>query len=473
MRAALYVRVSTDEQLRHGYSLAAQEEECRRKAEGLGATEFAVYNDGGWSGGTLERPDLTRLRADVQAGVIALVVALDPDRLSRDLVGLLVLADEFDTPHSRLVFCTMDWQKTPEGKLFLSMKGAVGEFERAKIRERTISGRRRKVREGLIGTAPVNAYGYIYADHTLQVNDDEARVVRRIYDLCLEDKGSWQIARTLQAEGIPAPKGGTWQHGTIQRILRNPLYKGALRQFDSSVEVTPILELSVWEAVQLVVDRHLADHPGRAAAVRAPLLAGLGRCSMCGGAIYCQGGRVSDPMSGHYVCAGRRSWPHKPPSCQAPYHPRRAVDPAVWTAIMSLLHDDAAWLSALEDDGTLRQREDQRQSLQREAAELRGSRDRMLKLVVRGAISEEEAEHALRESADRLRRVQHTLGMLDADLAARSEERTRLLQSVEAIRQEAAAAASPEVRRQVARKLLREVVLSPDHTCRLILKTAQ
>ena len=63
--------------------------------------------------------------------------------------------------------------------------------------------------------------------------------------------------------------------------------------------------------------------------------------------------------------------------------------------------------------------------------------------------------------------------MLDADLAARSEERTRLLQSVEAIRQEAATAASPEVRRLVARKLLREVVLSPDHTCRLILKTAQ
>ena len=483
MKAGIYLRVSTEDQARHGYSLAAQAQECRSKAEAAGAAETAEYSDDGWSGATLDRPALERLRADARAGAIDLVVTLDPDRLSRDLVHLLLLADEFEAMKTPLIFVTMDWQNTPEGRLFLSMRGAVAEFEKAKIRERGLRGRRRKAETGGIASAPVRLFGYQYRDGALTVVQDEAAVVRRIFQLCgNESMGAIRIVDTLRAEGVRAPEGARWHPATVVRMLRNPVYAGHLRQFskgkirlDLRVSVPPILTQETWDAAQATIERHLTVNPGRAASTRAPLLSGIGRCGICGGTLYCQGGYRHLPLSGSYVCANRRQ-PNGPTGkvrCSNRYHKRRDVDAAVWEAILALLReDDALWTRRLQTDGqdeaTIAAK---RGALERQLADLRGARERVVALVVRGAIGQDEAEAALRDTGAQLQRTQSALREIAAGAAARATAARRLLEGLGALRVEAGAAATPEARRAVARRLLEAAILHSDGTIELVPKT--
>lgn len=485
MKAALYLRVSTEDQAKHGYSLPAQADECHRKAEAAGAAATVTYSDNGWSAGTLDRPALERLRADVRAGAIDTVITLDPDRLSRDLVHLLLLTDEFEAAKVPLVFVTMDWQNTPEGRLFLSMRGAVAEFERAKIRERGLRGRKKKIQGGGIGSAPVRLFGYRYQDGALTVVEDEAAVVRRIFDLCGRDgSGTMRIAQTLRSEGVPAPKGARWHPGTIVRILRNPVYAGQLRQFakgklrwDLRVRVPAILSQETWDAAQAAMQHHLDINPGRAASVRAPLLAGIGRCGVCGGTLYCQGGYRTQPMSGYYVC-GNRKQPNGPTGrarCTNRYHKRWDVDAAVWQAIVALLReDDAVWARRLEgeteDEAEIAAK---RAALERQVGDLRGARERVMALVVRGTIGQDEADQALRNSSAQLQRAQSALRAIVTKGATRAAEANRLLEGLSLLRAEAEAAATPEARRAVARRLLEAVVLHPDGTVELVPKAAQ
>lgn len=126
----IYVRVSTEESAKRGYSNKDQLQDCRKKA---GTDEVIEYVDEGISGEFLDRPALTKLQKDVRKGLITKVVCLDPDRLSRKLMNQL--AEEFDRQGVELVFVNGEYTRTPEGQLFYSMRGAISEFEKAKINE--------------------------------------------------------------------------------------------------------------------------------------------------------------------------------------------------------------------------------------------------------------------------------------------------------------------------------------------------
>ena len=152
MRAAVYARVSTEEQAQHGYSLAEQKDSCKQRAKELGATEILEFADEGISGATLDRPGLEGLRDSIKEGIIDLIVLRDPDRLSRKLAHQLILTEEFEKAGVRLEFLDFTWQDSPEGKLFYNLKGAVAEYEREKIKERMIRGKNQKARQGGIPT---------------------------------------------------------------------------------------------------------------------------------------------------------------------------------------------------------------------------------------------------------------------------------------------------------------------------------
>ena len=130
---AIYARVSTDEQALHGASLMTQVAECRKH---IGPTTETIieFIDPGESGITLDRPQLVALREQIGHGVIQRLVILDPDRLSRKLVHQLLLTEEFERAGVSLEFVNFEWEQTPEGRLFYSLRGAVAEFEREKIR---------------------------------------------------------------------------------------------------------------------------------------------------------------------------------------------------------------------------------------------------------------------------------------------------------------------------------------------------
>ena len=175
---AIYARVSTEEQAKHGFSLNDQIRQCRMKAE---TNKVKEYVDDGISGEFLDRPALTKLREDVREGIINKIICLDPDRLSRKLMNQLIITDEFDRRGIELVFVNGEYSKTPEGNLFYSMRGAIAEFEKSKINERMSRGRREKARQGKV-LRDFQVYGYSYDKESEQflVNEDEVAIVRLI-----------------------------------------------------------------------------------------------------------------------------------------------------------------------------------------------------------------------------------------------------------------------------------------------------
>jgi site-specific DNA recombinase len=232
MATAIYVRVSTEDQAKHGYSIAEQIRQCKQKA---GTDTVLEYIDDGVSGEFLDRPALSKLRQDVKDGLIDKVICYDPDRLSRKLVNQLLVSEEIEK-RAELIFVNGDYAKTPEGMLFYQLRGAVAEFEKAKINERMSSGRRQKARQGKV-VRDYQIYGYNYDKQTAQftINESEASVVRLIFDLFTKPndiaKGINGIAKYLTAQGIPTKKNAVvWHRQVVRQILMNRAYIGEFYQ---------------------------------------------------------------------------------------------------------------------------------------------------------------------------------------------------------------------------------------------------
>ena len=195
----------------------------------LGAQDVREFGDEGVSGAVLDRPGLTALRAAVRSGAVGLVVVYDPDRLARKLAYQLLVTDELDAAGARLEFVNFEWRNTPEGQFFYAMRGAVAQYEKEKIRERTMAGRRQKAKAGKMPSR-FAAYGYRYdADRAaLVVEPAEAEVVRMIFRLLVDERlGVNGIAKRLTQEGVPTRRGApVWHRVVVRQILQNPVYTG-------------------------------------------------------------------------------------------------------------------------------------------------------------------------------------------------------------------------------------------------------
>ena len=175
LRCALYARVSTDEQAER-YGLSSQLTELRALADRRGYAVVGEFIDDGWSGATLDRPRLTALRTLVRARGTDVILAHASDRLARDLGDLLVLRVEIRQAAARIEYVSHSPDETPEGELREQMLGAIAQYERAKIRERTSRGRREQARQGRRpgGRAP---FGYLLdpqAPSRLTIDEREA-----------------------------------------------------------------------------------------------------------------------------------------------------------------------------------------------------------------------------------------------------------------------------------------------------------
>jgi site-specific DNA recombinase len=147
--AAMYARVSTEDQGK-GSSIPTQIEVCQQLAtrEGYRVPESYVLLDEGISGTTLDRPGLHRLRKLVQAQAIAAVIVIDPDRLSRNLGHQLLLAEELEQAGVKWLIVSHPLERGPEGRVCFQMRGAIAEYERAKLLERTQRGRIGRAKAG-------------------------------------------------------------------------------------------------------------------------------------------------------------------------------------------------------------------------------------------------------------------------------------------------------------------------------------
>ena len=226
MNCAIYVRVSTQQQAEHGYSIETQIDACRKKAKELGATSVKVYDDSGFSGAYLERPALDSLRDAVSQKLHDVVIIYDLDRLSRDTMQLLLLTEELEK-NAQIVFINSEYSRTPEGQLFFEIRGSFAKFERLKIRDRFQRGMRGKLRKGL-PISDHHVFGYDWQDGNYVINPVQADIVRQCFAMYINANGGYRfIIDWLESQGIPSPKGAKrWSDYGMMRLLKRQMYTG-------------------------------------------------------------------------------------------------------------------------------------------------------------------------------------------------------------------------------------------------------
>jgi len=295
---ALYCRVSTDEQAREGVSLDEQQERLTSYCRAMGWSENPlVFVEDGYSAKNMDRPHLIKLIEKVKKGLISKVLVTKLDRMSRRLKHLLEIIDLFEEHKVSFISISESFDtNTPSGRLTLQVLGAVAEFERERIRERVFENMLHGANHGKWLTQ--SPYGYDLINKELIINDEESKVVKRVFDLYLNNGlGFYSIAKKLNEEGIPSKQKKQWSIRSVKLMLTNPVYKGTLvwnrvdrtkkKQVEKDKDDWVIVENAhpaiideiTWGAVQKMMDKKPV-HPRSKTSPH--LLGGFLKCGRCG-----------------------------------------------------------------------------------------------------------------------------------------------------------------------------------------------
>ncbi|MCE1236113.1 MAG: recombinase family protein [Hyphomicrobiales bacterium] len=294
VRCAVYTRKSSEEGLEQSFnSLDAQREACEayvasQKSEGWVVLP-QMYDDGGISGGTMDRPALQRLLADIEAGLIDTVVVYKVDRLTRSLGDFAKIVEVFDAASVSFVSVTQSFNTTTSmGRLTLNMLLSFAQFEREvtgeRIRDKIAASKAKGMWMG--GRPPL---GYEVRDRKLEIVEAEAETVRHIFTRYAELGSVLDLWDELAAAGISAKRhvsvagnvtgGGTLGRGALYHLLQNRLYRG---EIDHKGTIHPgeheaIVGQDLWNRVQAVLAENRIERAVRSDAASPSLLAGLVR----------------------------------------------------------------------------------------------------------------------------------------------------------------------------------------------------
>jgi site-specific DNA recombinase len=234
--ATIYSRVSTDSQEREGTSLQTQMENCLSYCHEKGY-EVAYRFSEAYSGLSLERPDLEKLRELVRNEAVDVIVCYSLDRLTRDPGHGVILTQELEKHGVKLETVTEDVESTDLGRLITYIRHFASKLEAEKIKERTVRGRKARALEGKIphgGFSGLYGYDYDKVNKKRTINETEAGWVRKIFGW-LVDEGltTGSIRDRLIASGAPTKTGKAWRRSTVLAIARNPGFAGKTYAFTS------------------------------------------------------------------------------------------------------------------------------------------------------------------------------------------------------------------------------------------------
>jgi site-specific DNA recombinase len=282
LKCALYTRKSTEEGLDMEFnSLDAQREACEayvasQKAEGW-VLAPDHYDDGGFSGATLERPALQRLIADIEAGSIDIVVVYKIDRLSRSLMDFAKLVEVFDRNNVTFVSVTQSFNTTTSmGRLTLNILLSFAQFEREvigeRIRDKFAASRKKGMWMG--GWAPL---GYDVRDRKLVINKVEAATVRTIFNRFMGVGSATALTRTLITEGVTTKHGKPIDKGSLYKLLNNRIYIGEAVHKGTAYpgEHQAIIDRKLWDRVHKVLGQSPRKRAAQTRAQTPALLKGL------------------------------------------------------------------------------------------------------------------------------------------------------------------------------------------------------
>lgn len=309
-RAALYIRVSTEEQATEGQSVPAQIETLTQYCKLYNIEICDIYKDLGISGKeTKNRPELIRMLKDARNGRFNLVLVWKISRLSRRLKDLLLILDEFDK--LSIVFSSYSEKfdtSTAVGKMTLQLLGSIAEFERNTIIDNVNLGLTEFARKGgKTGTV----LGYDNCNKQLIVNNDEAELVKMIYNLyTIKQMSMHQIATYLNSLGFKTKRSNSFTKGSIAVILSNPVYIainrhkiGQEEEYKTDGSHTPIIDIATWNTAQNLREIYKKKRPLKNKQLNF-LLSGKIQCPNCGCLMYSFTSNAASKTYRYYRCKG-------------------------------------------------------------------------------------------------------------------------------------------------------------------------
>lgn len=358
-RCFIYIRVSTNKQAEEGYSIPQQTERLTKYCDAMGWELAGTYIDDGYSGGSLDRPDMNRMRKDIASGKTDIVLVDKLDRLSRSQFDTLFLIQKvFDAYGVSFVSRAESFDTSSSfGKAMVGILSVFAELERSRIKERMADGKDGRAKAGYFNGGGHTPIGYDYSNNLLTINDYESVMVREAFELAAEHTPFSIIAKTLNDKGYRT-KYGPFNRTTFQTLLRNPLYIGKVTRkgnvYDGQHD--PIISMELWEKVQAVLAKRDVDYdkyrPGKRYA--APL-GGICWCGCCGAKYHWRtnGKNQDGSLRSYYMCYSRAKSNKamiKDPNCKNRNYRDRDLEKIVYDEIHKLISQKGYFESIQQAD---------------------------------------------------------------------------------------------------------------------------
>jgi site-specific DNA recombinase len=406
MKIAIYARVSTQRQEKE-HTIESQLEAIRKFARDNNHVIIEEYIDDGYSGEMLARPGLDRFRDDAPKGLFEGVLILNPFRLARNMIYQGIVKEELKKYKIKIIFLNRPERgDSPEEELLEDVQGVIAKYEKAKILERTRRGKLHKARQGrIIGSKAPYGYRYILpnsetgTDGHYIINDDEAGVVRLIFDLLLNSQFSVRsIVKELTRRRIRPRRGKHWRTSTVHKILRNETYTG-ITYYNKTYSTEPIkpkksngyrrtkntsrrirdkedwipiplpddlkiIDEEMFSAAQLQLERNAKMSPRRTK--NNYLLRGVIECGHCGAPYH--GGPNTNGL--YYRCGNRSRRFPLPPDCNASSWKASTLEDLIWGKLTEILKNPKLIIRQLKKDQTRRVAEADKTEVKKEKIEI-------------------------------------------------------------------------------------------------------
>jgi site-specific DNA recombinase len=476
MRVASYVRVSTQRQAQAQtieQQLGRLQTHCQQ--QGWQWKEELIFRDDGYSGSTLKRPGLDRLRDKAAQAAFEKILITAPDRLARNYVHQVLLIEELEKKGCQLEFLDRPMSSDPHDQLLLQIRGAVAEYERTLIAERMRRGRLQKYKAGNMLPWTLAPYGYrLNPDRPrdpsgVSIEASEAVIVNEIFIYYIQQGHSLGgLARYLMEKGILTPKGNKrWNPASLRNILTNPIYSGVVyanrhrckqaqvrrsplqpvgpgwssnvkpvEEWIEVARVPPIVSQEQFELVRSKLSQN-QSFASRNNIKHQYLLRALISCGVC--QLACSGRSSSQPAPGgysYYWCRGRsptiRSC--RDEHCIGRYIPQVQLDELVWQDLCQVVQQPSIIEEALSrlqgGEGLPQELTARRENLRKGITSLANQLERLTEAYLGGVLSLEEYKRRRQDNEEHHSGLQAQLREVEAN-AQHQLELSGLLGSIE------------------------------------------
>lgn len=416
LKVALYIRVSTDKQAEDGFSVDGQLNRLGSFAESQDWEVYDTYVDDGYSAKDLERPEIQRLMRDMEEKKFDIVLVYKLDRLTRSVSDLHKLLKTFDLHGVKFKSATEIFETTTAmGRFFITLVGAMAEWERETISERVRFGVEQMVKEGK-RPGGIIPYGYTQDEVIIPEERSIIREARRLYHSGL---GYKSIAMRLNSKGL-LRRGREWTSATVSYTLENPYYAGIIRLGSKTPEGTyvnskrdervncvygtgshePIFTAEEYQETKDLMERRTSGGFSRN---KVYWFSGVLRCGRCGAAMF---GRLTNKRSlrtgetvrtQYYICSNK----HSNNSCDMPTFRQVHVEHLVKSYIQKIKLDTE--LIDTETNNAITERsknEDEIQLAKKDLAKISKRKEKWQYMFVEGLISKEDVRKRITEEEE-------------------------------------------------------------------------